>query len=123
MKPINVRLLAVTLAGALLLSGCHSTQSLDVETFRNNPDLVKPGDTVTLHTHTQGKIKGKVQSSSADEVVLKGGRIVRVDQVVAVEVSRFSEGKTVVAGLLILAGAAVVVGIVIGLGYLYGHTA
>jgi len=96
---------------------------MNVETFRSNPERVNPGDTVILHTHTGGKLKGKVVDRSADEIVLKGGKRIPTDEIVAIEVNRFSGAKTAVAGFLILAGAALVAGIIYGIAYLFSHTA
>jgi hypothetical protein len=118
MKNIDLRSCFLVLAGALILSGCHTTESFDVETYRQNPDLVKLGDSVVLHTHSEGKVKGKVAERSADRVVLKGGRMIPTDDIVALEVRRFSAGRTIGLTLLIVVGAALVVAPMLAFGYL-----
>jgi hypothetical protein len=123
MERIELRAGILVLAGALILSGCHTMESFNGEAFKRNPDLVKPGDTVVLYTHSAGKVKGKVVDRSADGVVLKGGIKVSTDDILALEVSRFSAGKTVIAGLLILVGTALVVGTIYLFVYGFGHVA
>jgi hypothetical protein len=119
----QVRWVALTVAGSLLLAGCYSFEPISVPVYQRNPNLLRNGDTVILYTRTEGALQGRISQPSAQEIVLRGGKIVPIDEIAAIQVKRFSVLKTIGLGLLVAAGVAAFVGIIWGLAFLFRTTA
>jgi hypothetical protein len=108
--------LILAMASSVLLAGCYTWEPITPERYRQNPEILKHGDTVIVHTSDSAPLKGTIISSTNDAITLhvrsKIQESVSTDKLTLLELRQASGWKIFGITILGAAGVALFVGAV-----------